>query len=229
MNNFKDFWGGLSQIRRFRDGSILEAVVWPEGLLGSDLINHIAKTALARHVLPACTTSTSDPVHEILSTYSNGEIERFLPCPSGRVSYEVFLSAMKAFDTLRSVLTATELKGMPLPIDRLGAVCPELRGTALFPPFPHPLLEGSRDALRAWAGKRVSRLVYPVKVVVTLRRSPRWPRHPEALRCTVTAMLIRLGEVLREHDLQVQWDLTCTVRYRLETHTCLEFSLSLCL
>jgi U3 small nucleolar RNA-associated protein 22 len=53
VREFKDFWGDQAQLRRFKDGSILESVVWEDAEfspLAHDLIENIARYIVSRHL-----------------------------------------------------------------------------------------------------------------------------------------------------------------------------------
>eukprot|EP01033_Poteriospumella_lacustris_P005404 gene5401-3849_t len=53
VREFKDFWGEQAQLRRFKDGSILESVVWEDAEfspLAHDLIENIARYIVSRHL-----------------------------------------------------------------------------------------------------------------------------------------------------------------------------------
>jgi Nrap protein nucleotidyltransferase domain 4/Nrap protein domain 3 len=52
---FRQFWGALSELRRFKDGAIVEAVVW-SGTKHS-IIEQIVRHCLARHLPLRCATS----------------------------------------------------------------------------------------------------------------------------------------------------------------------------
>lgn len=56
VREFKDFWGDKAQLRRFKDGSILESVVWEDAEfspLAHDLIENIARYIVSRHLQAA--------------------------------------------------------------------------------------------------------------------------------------------------------------------------------
>ena len=224
---FRALWGQLSQLRRFRDGAIVEAVVWPNELVGTALIKHIALTAVTRHMRAtspsSSTVGTLQPM-EMPRSPSTAEVENLLPSPPSFVKDDIeikgkhfmtilgvqstrqlFARAVQTLDGLRKLLLSCELAGMPLQLESLTGTCPELRYTSLVPPFPHPLVGSGKELLRTWAGQRVTRILPALSVIANLRRSSKWPCEPEALRCTRDAMLIRLCESL-QHSHQVVYD-----------------------
>lgn len=191
---FRSLWGSsLCQLRRFRDGNIVEAVVWPKDLQGAELIAHIATVLLTNHLAVAsssvCIVSTAD-------------LERWLPGPEGDGAPVGIVAqcsdAAQALDSLRSLLISGEISGLPLPVEALTPACSELRYTCLLPPQAHPLVAADNQTLRIWAGQRVTKVVRRLSVVLTLQKSSSWPEDQEALRHTRLAVMIRIGERLKE-------------------------------
>eukprot|EP01041_Mallomonas_annulata_P007991 gene7991-16353_t len=198
---FRSFWGSICQMRRFRDGSIVEAVLWPKELHGSSLVQHIALYLLERHLPTGCLSK----VHHIRSS---ADLEKTLPSPdrfhtvssssSSSRDHETYRKAIRTLDKLREIFLSHDTDELPLSIEKLSALSPELRYTSILPPFSHPLVDGSKSALRQYAGDRITKVIGALSVMVTLKRSSAWPTEFNALLHTKTAMLIRIGDVLRD-------------------------------
>jgi len=111
---FRAFWGPKCEARRFKDGRVLEAVVWeaPEGCLGDGW----------KRALPLRSLVFALKRHEPRRAASvSGEAPGLLRDDAGRVS-----DARTAFEALASVLRKAE---GPLRIDHASPCAPVLRGT----------------------------------------------------------------------------------------------------
>ncbi|KAF2011778.1 pre-rRNA processing protein-like protein Utp22 [Aaosphaeria arxii CBS 175.79] len=115
--SFRQFWGEKAELRRFKDGSILESVVWPVSN-NSSILEQIIRHVLDRHLNPQAGTKatfTSDPLAHLL--------------PSGSVQGQ---SNLSAFSSRMNALAALEkdirgLEGLPLQVRTISAADPLLR------------------------------------------------------------------------------------------------------
>lgn len=215
---FRGFWGPLkSKLRRFQDGSIVEAVIWDESKhpaktacvpRGERIVEEIVRYILARHVPHPC----GDKPGQVICKAANLE-RHFLPAP-GILDLESESSpdldnqtqrdhldadtlcrkAIECLDTLRTVLTS-KLKDLPLMLESVMAACPELRYTALIPPQTHPLLL-DKDGLKKHSGSTFSLVVAPLLITARVEAGGRWPSDKEAIINVKSALLLRIGELL---------------------------------
>lgn len=217
-SEFKRFWGPMCALRRFQDGTILEAVVWEvasTGALtsrarvvpkGEDLVEQILRFILSRHLSDIVGVDGSG----LVSTETR--LEKLLPGSDsilssssklprdGRLHFDaetLTSHAMQSFDKLRTLLTS-QLPGIPLVIDSIQALCPSLRYSALYPPIPHPFIDGSKAALKAVSGQAISLQVEPLLIVATLESSGKWPSDPDAVAAMLTAFVLVLSTVLKK-------------------------------
>ncbi|OAQ79162.1 pre-rRNA processing protein Utp22 [Purpureocillium lilacinum] len=117
---FRQFWGEKAELRRFKDGSILECVEWTSKLPGK-ICEEIARYALKRHL-------------KIMK-------DELVPLDSG-VSSVIGLSHLdkEAFDASRRAFTTFErdirnLEDLPLQIRQLSPISPFARYSSVEPPM----------------------------------------------------------------------------------------------
>jgi len=116
---FRDFWGGKAELRRFKDGSILESVVWKTTgaiSLTKEIVTHILQQRLS-----------------VSCTFVGNSFD-------GVPGVEDVLTASAGFDNLRTAYRTLEenirsLEGLPLSIRQFQASDPLLRSTSPTTPF----------------------------------------------------------------------------------------------
>lgn len=203
VREFKDFWGEKSQLRRFKDGAILESVVWEIPTVTSkpfDLIEEIASYILSRH-LPFCLTQ--EPVRCRMGKLTS---QYLLQAHTSSQPQNVELKVLAAFDELRSLLVS-KLKSLPLRVDQLMAYTPELRYTGLYPAEPHLyvqlkyLFTLDQDAeykplLKPFVGLPFSLVTAPIPVIAKFEASGKWPTDAVAIGKCKTAFLLKIKNEL---------------------------------
>ncbi|XP_072520710.1 nucleolar protein 6 [Salminus brasiliensis] len=196
---FRQLWGSRSELRRFQDGAITEAVLWSgstayqKRYILVKIINHLLE--LHADIPYTCVSFMGGRVdetiklgHEIIST---GEEES--------------LKVVQSFDDLSRKLW--QLEGLPLSITSVQGAHPALRYTQVFPPEPVKLnrsffkKEKTVNALLPKEGKPCPHLITPIKVICHMEGSGKWPNNRLAIRHIKTAFHLRLGELLKQqHD-----------------------------
>lgn len=167
---FQKFWGEKAELRRFKDGSILESLVWAPGSTYSifeDIVTYLVQRHLGAEVAKG------------LSFIGEG-FEKLLP------SYG---SSSKAFEVLRQAYNAFEkdirdMESLPLQLKQLSAVDPQLRSSSIEVP-----LFGPRQPLDT-----------PADVLIQFEGSGRWPDDVVAIQRTKIAFLLKIGELLVESN-----------------------------
>lgn len=170
---FQKFWGEKAELRRFKDGSILESLVWAPGSVHS-IFKDIVVYLFRRHIDSNISTS--------LSFIGEG-FDKLLPAHG---------SGKKAFDELRTAFSTLEknfrdLEGLPLQLRQLSPVSPQLRYSSLDVPTYSPL----------------SPLNRPADVLIQFEGSSRWPDDVVALQRTKIAFLLKIGSLLEEADTSI--------------------------
>jgi len=212
LHRFRDFWGPRVQLRRFKDGAIIESVVWdtptPPASAASDavrtqrvgcVVEQVTRFVLGRHLSAVCGENGS----LVRAVNSQLESELLASSLNGASTSDDNRSrrAVEALDRLRGILTS-QIKNLPLNYEALMAVAPELRYTAMYPPIQHPIIlaasgadaadgKGLRQVLKQYSGRRLSLLAAPLRVLLQAESSGKWPLEAEAIKKTKLAMLLR--------------------------------------
>ncbi|KAG8678213.1 hypothetical protein FRC09_020020, partial [Ceratobasidium sp. 395] len=129
---FRAFWGSKSELRRFKDGRILESVVWD--VTHPDERAHIPGRVV-RHILQLHFGIKLEDVHRTV-------YDEAVRMPSSVVkiystvaeNQMTFRPALTAFDSLVKQIKASE--GLPLALVTASPISPILRGTSVFYPWP---------------------------------------------------------------------------------------------
>jgi len=183
---FRAFWGPeKSELRRFKDGSVLECVVWAKPPAGRQaeskrqpaVVTQIVQHLLRRHfkdMAPECSV-VAGPVGFVSNLK---EEDRRL-----WISFEAFRAHL------------CQLSSLPLTIKDVHPVDPAFSYTAISSIIAPATADG------------VSRSLH--KVVVEFESSGRWPENPEAARKVAGAMLLQMKEELQS-DLGIDADITET-------------------
>lgn len=176
---FRKFWGEKSELRRFKDGSILESCVWDMNDAKNPVVFQIVKHALKQHF--------GDWIVDSLNYLGDSALLARLPPPHplGSVKTSVFLPAMTGFDTLVSDLRG--LEGIPLHIRHIQPASASLRYTSIDVPLPKP------DS---------GLLMEPADVVLQFETSNRWPDDVPAIQKTKLAFLLKIAELMEEAGIQ---------------------------
>ena len=118
---FRQFWGEKAELRRFKDGSILECVEW-SGREAFDMCEEISQYALRRHLkLTQDEVEFHGPGFSSLIAFSNADKEAF---DSTRRAFQTFEHDMRSLEEL------------PLQIRQLAPVSPVSRYSSIHPPLP---------------------------------------------------------------------------------------------
>lgn len=165
---FRQFWGEKSELRRFKDGSILESLIWVQTTpLG--LCEEITRYILTLHL----------KIHdEDLIIHGKG-FSAVVPIKGSDLPS--FQAARQAFQTFERDLRDLGDK-LPLQVRQVAAAAPELRFASVRPP---PLTLSKAAA-------------QPMDTVIYFEASGKWPDNLAAIQRTKIAFLLRIGELLAE-------------------------------
>lgn len=204
---FREFWGDISEMRRFPDGSICEAVVWPGSTIAHKRMTckHIVTQILSRHAFI--------PESDISDNYFGGELDCLLNRDvfeqlSTEATYgtgeEQIVDVLQAFDCLSKQLR--KLDGLVLNINSVQGISAVFRYTEVFPPLPIVSLNKITDAISQKKCILKDCLSFcpqwnpPQRVVLQLDSSSKWPEDQEAFRRLKAAFHIKLGELLENQS-----------------------------
>ena len=164
---FRKFWGGKAELRRFKDGSTLESLVWPDLEKGETILIQITRYLLRRHF--------GEQVEQSLRTFGGdfGSLVRY------GTDSTVFSHLLKRYQQLENDLRS--LDDLPLAINQIMPADSQLRDASSQPPG------------RSKQGQKAT----PADVVIQFEGSGRWPDDLVAIQNTKVAFLLKLRELLQ--------------------------------
>ncbi|KAL8705543.1 MAG: hypothetical protein Q9201_001360 [Fulgogasparrea decipioides] len=169
---FRKFWGDKAELRRFKDGTILESLIWNGSDTNQAVIDQIITYILQRHF---------DQQERASAMVSSETFDRLLPQQTATQPdmLGVFASTTSAFEFLSKSIRAMD--GLPLSIRTVSAASPELRYSSLYAPV---------------AGKQKS----PIEVHIQFEGSTRWPQDLIAIQRTKIAFLLKIADCLEKEE-----------------------------
>lgn len=170
---FREFWGERAELRRFKDGSILETLVWTAGQSPSALCEEITRYILGQR-LGLTATDAIEVVAGSDAEYSFSSLVPLTPV----VDAAAFTLAREAFATLEADIRA--LEDLPLHVRQISAIDPALRSATISPP----------------AVQSPKAVLHPMEVTLFFEASGKWPDNLAAIQRAKMAFLLRIGESL---------------------------------
>ena len=170
---FRKFWGEKAELRRFKDGSIIESLIWTEKGQTRSILQQIILYVIERHVNAAAAESTQF-VLKNLSQLLPGNPAHSATSPG------LFQPWISSFEKLSKQVRG--LEGLPLQIRQISASCSELRYASVMPHTQTSLLEANR----------------PMDCTVQFEGSNRWPEDLASVQRTKIAFLQKMGDLLEE-------------------------------
>ncbi|XP_030633851.1 nucleolar protein 6 [Chanos chanos] len=191
---FRQLWGSRSELRRFQDGAITEAVLWSgvtacqRRLVPLQIITHLLQ--LHADIPESCVRFIGGEVDDVI------RVGREAPSTGEEESLKV----VQCYDDLSRKLW--QLEDLPLSVTAVQGAHPALRYTQVFPPVPLKLdysffgREKTSRALVPQQGKPCPVYITPIKVICHVEGSGKWPHDKQAIRHIKAAFHIRLAELL---------------------------------
>ncbi|KAJ7220018.1 Nrap protein [Mycena pura] len=187
VERFRDFWGDKAELRRFKDGRIIESVVWD--VTSADERAHVL-AMIVRHVLKrhfgledAAVQSWQGGFDDVLRLP-----EAVARVYTGSGSVVGFKGAMLAFDGLVKELKTLN-EELPLSLATVSAVSEYLRYTSVFAPVPLP------DSLVP-SLPRNARYLPSMDIVIQFEKSAKWPDDLRAIQKMKLAFFERIASTL---------------------------------
>ncbi|GAA6027314.1 hypothetical protein JCM8097_002585 [Rhodosporidiobolus ruineniae] len=191
--DFQAFWGRKSELRRFKDGSIVESVVWdqpgPNGLgpQRNKIVSQIVKYILdERHGIPADNVDYFAAAMDHLVVEPEA-VRRAIYLEDSVATGKGFGNVITAFDEISKELK--DLPDLPLPVASVQPCSPALRYSTVFTPSPRRLKDFERQSAAAKFFARHD-------ILLTLESSGRWPDDLEGIQKIKAAFLSKIGEGL---------------------------------
>ncbi|KAK2794977.1 hypothetical protein FQN52_006856 [Onygenales sp. PD_12] len=167
--SFQKFWGDKSELRRFKDGSIVESLVWSDRASDPPIVQQIVTHILRLHF------NLDETRINFVSYNLNTESFNGLSVLNPTAPFQPY---MDAFSSLEKLLQTAD--GLPLTMNQLSAACPLLRYT-------------SNDLSNNGQSQSA-----PADVLLQFEGSTRWPDDLGAIQVTKVAFLLKIGEILEE-------------------------------
>ena len=168
---FRRFWGEKAELRRFKDGRILESLIWSQNQGDQPILQQIISYVLARHHGQEVADSiklSMDDIHYLLPGHQSLATPYLLP----------FQPSLDSFATLSKQIR--QLEGIPLQVRQISAACEGLRYASILSP-------------NHISSSRPSR---PMDILIQFEGSARWPDKIAAIQRTKVAFLLKVGELL---------------------------------
>lgn len=200
---FREFWGEKSELRRFQDGVISEAVVWP-GKSFSE--RHKILYNIIKHVLKMHIGLNETSIYYYSNQLDSVLLQRYTFVSENSTpnitEEEANLDVLIKFNELSKELR--KIKNIPLTVSSVQGTSPTLRYCEIFPPIPHQSHIDSRIVtslgksmiLRENSGI-AAQWVQPLEVLLHMETSGKWPDNIEAIRRVKATFYIKLAEILK--------------------------------
>uniref|UniRef100_A0A8D2Q7D4 Nucleolar protein 6 n=1 Tax=Varanus komodoensis TaxID=61221 RepID=A0A8D2Q7D4_VARKO len=193
---FRQFWGERSELRRFQDGAICEAVLWdaPNVSQKRRIPERIVRHLLQLHMgIPeSCICYTGTRLEAVIQQGRE---------PTG-TGEEATVSLVRSYDDLSRKLW--KLEGLPLSVTAVQGAHPALRCTDVFPPVPmkpdyaYHARSKDRESLLPLEEKPCPAYIAPVEVICHMEGSGQWPQDKGAIQRVKAAFQLRLAELLKQ-------------------------------
>ena len=168
---FRQFWGEKAELRRFKDGSIQESLIWSATDARDSILKQIVTYIVRRHLGGKAASDinlSGDSFNRLLDNKSPNPTD-----PS--ILYQPIINALKAFEK-----DIRDLQGLPLQIRQISAADSQLHYTSVNAPVPKP------------GQHRMD----PANLYVQFEGSSRWPDDIAAVQRTKIAFLLKMAELI---------------------------------
>lgn len=234
LERFRKFWGDKCQLRRFQDGSIVEAIVWENvrvwipnqmkstisldksSISGCLIIGEIVRYIMSKNFNEICgkegeNIQSQTLVFESQLHMTSNVTKQHLSTSKELLQYSKL--ANETLDSLRMILTSS-IKGMPIMIESLQAIDPELRYTSTLASCPHPIIKhmmsyekktnekekskSIKELTSEIQGKKLSMMIKPLVLIGRLESSGKWPSDAKAIKHLKSSIIIKMYELLKD-------------------------------
>lgn len=169
--SFREFWGDKAELRRFKDGSILESLIWQPSASGRTVVEQIVRYIFSRHV--------GERASEALRFIGNG-FATFVKQSRSNTGFQPLSEAYKKLEhDIRG------LEELPLSIRVIMPADAQLRSTSIALPF---------------IANNIGQQPVPADVTIQFEGSSRWPDDLVAIQRTKIAFLLKLGQLLSDKE-----------------------------
>ncbi|KAJ4474074.1 Nrap protein [Lentinula edodes] len=196
VEQFRELWGDKAELRRFKDGSIVESVVW-------DVKTIDEKTLIPRRIVAFVLERHFGIGEEGVRGWQEGfdgvlrlpeSVSRFYVGENGLGVGVGFKAALGAFDgVVKAIKVLSSDEGgndaLPLSVMNISPTSEFLRYTSVFSPVPLPESIASVLSMN-------TRYLNPIEFVIEFERSSRWPDDLRAVQKVKLAFLEKIARGL---------------------------------
>lgn len=162
---FRKFWGEKAELRRFKDGSILESLVWTAKEGAPSIVQQIIDYLLERHLGNAVSSSL---------VYSGDAFAGLVKHNSGLNAFQPIMEALKTLET-----DIRAMEDLPLTVRQIMPADAQLRYASVDVPLSHSQ----------------KYMTQPADIVIQFEGSGRWPDDLVAIQRTKIAFLLKISEL----------------------------------
>lgn len=170
---FRKFWGEKAELRRFKDGSIQESLIWSAANSEHSVLKQIVTYVVRRHI----GDETADGLSVIGESFGHLLSKQKATFSDPLTLYQPTLDA---FGILEKEIRG--LEGLPLQIRQISPADSQLR----YASTKAPVLDPAKCQME------------PANVCIQFEGSARWPNDLSAVQRTKIAFLLKMGELLEE-------------------------------
>ena len=170
---FRQFWGEKAELRRFKDGSIQESLIWSAIDAQDSILKQIVTHVIRRHLGEEAANDFNligDSFNRLLDNKSPNLIDPSI----------LYQPVINAFEVLEKDIR--HLQGLPLQIRQISAADSQLR----YASANVPVIKSGQYQMDS------------ANVYVQFEGSSRWPDDIAAVQRTKIAFLLKMGELLAE-------------------------------
>ncbi|EWC45051.1 hypothetical protein DRE_06331 [Drechslerella stenobrocha 248] len=184
---FRDFWQEKSELRKFKDGRILETVRWEKHPSPVEQIFTFLYQKIAGPLQGKAFIRIHGP-----------EFERLLDSGHGGGSTNLFDAAINEFSSITAMMH--QIKDFPLSFRGIRTISPELCSTSVMP----PLARLSYIGRPGYKPEKNNHSGLPLEAEIEFEGSSSWPIDPEQQRRSEFGLLVKLGDELRKNG-SIAW------------------------
>ncbi|XP_065071800.1 nucleolar protein 6-like [Rhopilema esculentum] len=201
---FRTFWGAKSDLRRFKDGSINEAVLWEASNKAEKRLvcKQIVEFLLQRFfkIPPLAIEYFADQLDSLVRpNYVIDDEET----PKGKQEAKHYLTSTGEEESLKVLYALDELskmirnlKDLPLDVNSIQGARPPSRLTEVFPPRPTPRKDKQKSTFSVPSTDSRTFWSPAIEVVLQFEGSGKWPDDIEATQYVKAAFYIKLATLL---------------------------------
>lgn len=198
---FRSFWGEKSQLRRFKDGDVCEAVVWSDSKVAVSKKRCIIRDIVHYVFLHKLSISSEKFIY--IADQAESVLENPFLVPIGFDYGTGEAASLCCIDNFNDVgKLIRQLEGLPLTVSSVQGISPVLRYADVIPPLSRTHVDNKKqkktkgNCIMAPTDEEMKiapGLVEPIEGVLQFASSGKWPNELNAVRRMITAFYINLA------------------------------------